>query len=342
MSAAGRLRNHSMSAHDRVVWSIVVSPKAQDMGPEAQHLGFSTRCFNKQLYGADPIAMAQKTTEQADAAALAGTLTTSQRAMVERHIPLVEHITTRVLSRLPASHERDDLVQTGLLGLIAAVQRFDPDAGTAFSTYAGRRIEGAIIDHLRRADWAPRSVRSLERRVRSVEEALPPTADRPERVAEALGVAPDDLARLRADLARARVDSLDRPVNDTDEVGTVGGTVASSNPEIEHLMEDKELAGYVRSAVDLLPERHRIVVMGYFFEDRSMTELGELLGVTQSRASQLKDEALRMMRGGLARSYDETEPVPASLKQATRRQRAFNEALSGPRPWHERLASDSA
>ena len=96
-------------------------------------------------------------------------LTDEQRETVLANVPLVEHIVNRIASNLPATHSRDDLVQTGILGLISATVRYDPEMGAAFSTYAGRRIEGAIIDLLRRADWAPRSVRSRERRLSAAE-----------------------------------------------------------------------------------------------------------------------------------------------------------------------------
>jgi RNA polymerase sigma factor for flagellar operon FliA len=97
-------------------------------------------------------------------------LTDEQRETVLANVPLVEHIVNRIAANLPASHSRDDLVQTGILGLIAATVRYDPSLGAAFSTFAGRRIEGAVIDLLRRADWAPRSVRAMERRLSAAEE----------------------------------------------------------------------------------------------------------------------------------------------------------------------------
>ncbi len=266
--------------------------------------------------------------------------------MVEQNIPLVEHIVNRVMSRLPATHDRDDLVQTGMMGLIGAVQRFDPSATNTFSTYAGRRIEGAIIDQLRRSDWAPRSVRALERQVRSAEDSVGPVEDRDRRVAEVLGMESTELNRLRNDVAKARLDSLDRPTGDQSNSPTIGGSITDSNQGLDERIQDKELVAYVRSAIHHLPERHRIVVAGYFFENRSMTELGDLLGVTQSRASQLKDEALKMMKAGLEHSYGDPTQSEANqpsntstvAKRPTKRQRTYNESLAAPRSWKDRIA----
>lgn len=258
--------------------------------------------------------------------------------MVEKNVPLVEHIVNRVMARLPSNHDRSDLVQTGTVGLITAVQRFDPEAGTTFSTFAGRRIEGAIIDQLRRTDWAPRSVRALERRIRAAEDDAGPRADRDRIVAEALGLDDREMTMVRQDVAKARVDSLDRPAGDQDDQSTIAATVADNVRPIDEALEEKELLGYLRSAIHLLPERHRVVVVGYFFDGRSMTELGELLGVTQSRASQLKDESLTMIRNGIEHSY-QNEPAPDAepAKAPSRRQQAFNDAMAAPRPWSERI-----
>lgn len=267
-----------------------------------------------------------------------GVLTDSQKETVVANLALVEHIVSRVAVALPASHCRDDLVQTGILGLISATARFDPDNGTAFSTFAGRRIEGAIIDMLRQTDWAPRSVRILERRMTGAGgvQSRPDTAT-VERLSRELGVTPQQIERLRADIDRARLDSLDRPVHADGTSVPLATTVFDASSGIEETVDSQEMIGYLRDGVALLPERHRVVVVGYFFEGRSMTELGALLGVTQSRASQLKDEAVKMLRSGLDEMYrDRERPSPGAVSN---RQRQFNEALATSRPWRDRIAA---
>ena len=267
-------------------------------------------------------------------------LTDEQREMVLANVPLVEHIVNRVAAGLPASHSRDDLVQTGILGLISATVRFDPEAGAAFSTYAGRRIEGAIIDLLRGNDWAPRSVRAAERKLNRAEEQVTssrtaidnsPTADE---LSRALGCSLAELQELRNDIAKARLDSLDRPVRSEDTTIPLAATVADHRRRADEQVDDQELIGYLRNGIALLPERHRMVVVGFFFEGRSVTEIGGLLGVTQSRASQLKDEALKMLREGLRQAYaDPGQVVDAAPTPLTERQRAYARAVADSQPW---------
>ena len=281
-------------------------------------------------------------------------LSTADRETVEKNIPLVEHIVNRLVARFPATHSRDDLVQAGMMGLIDATRRFDPEAGRAFSTFAGHRIEGEIIDMLRRDDWAPRSVRALERRVREAEHSITSrTGSEPSRQAlsKLLEVRPNQIDQSRRDLAQADIDSLDRPVSDAETSVPLSATVMSSMAPVHERLDNQEMLGYLRDAVKLLPERHRLVVVGFFFEGKSMTELGEILGVTQSRASQLKEEATRMMREGMLLQYEEqdlesgNEPMtaandgkgPGSAKRPTRRQRTFNDSLTNASTWKGRL-----
>jgi RNA polymerase sigma factor FliA len=264
-------------------------------------------------------------------------LTPQQRDVVERNLPLVEHIVKRLMARFPSSYDRDDLVQTGIMGLIEGSSRFDPTKGIAFSTFVGRRIEGAIIDQLRRDDWAPRSVRAGERRLEQAEAEL--TARRGTRPDErelgaSVGMDVHEVRRLRARIATASVDSLDRPLGRDDGAASLSETVAdTAGLGVEGELDERELRGYLRDALSLLPERHRLIVVGHFFEGRSMTELGELLGVTQSRASQLKEDALRLIRNAVRAQYLEQEETD----HRTRREQAYTESLRQAKPWRERI-----
>ncbi|MGB5757421.1 MAG: sigma-70 family RNA polymerase sigma factor [Acidimicrobiales bacterium] len=266
-------------------------------------------------------------------------LTDEQRAMVLANVPLVEHIVNRVSANLPASHSRDDLVQTGILGLITATIRFDRTKGTAFSTFAGRRIEGALIDMLRRADWAPRSVRSMERRLSTAEDHRSSLQSASvERLSRELGCDVEQIHRLRNDIAKARLDSLDRPVGSDDMSVPLSDTIVDRRDGAEEIVDQQELIGYLRDGVALLPERHRMVVVGYFFEGRSITDLGALLGVSQSRASQIKDEALKLLRSGIEGVYRDPGADP-STQQMSNRQRSYVESVAGSRSWRDRLAT---
>ena len=271
-------------------------------------------------------------------------LTDEQRATVMANVPLVEHIVNRVAANLPASHSREDLVQTGIMGLISATVRFDPSHGTAFSTFAGRRIEGAVIDLLRQADWAPRSVRAMERRLATAEDRRStPEPASVQRLSRELGCDPEQIHQLRNDIARARLDSLDRPVGGEDVAVPLSATIVDPEDGAEDIVDRQELLGYLRDGVALLPERHRVVVVGYYFEGRSVTDLAALLGVSQGRASQIKEEALRLLRAGLREAYRDTGtapggPAPPPGSPSARQQR-FVDAVAGARPWRDRLAS---
>lgn len=257
--------------------------------------------------------------------------------MVEKNIALVHHIVSRMTENFPAAVQRDDMVQAGLVGLIEATQRFDADRGFSFSTFAGRRIEGAVLDLLRRADWAPRSVRRNERQLHEMEAGMTaqlgrrPTA---EELGGAMGTDSSHVHNLRADVAKARLNPLvvRAKGDDNDSDVTDLDLAATDIPDTLDL-EHQELMGYLRDGIGLLPERHRIVVVGHFLEGKSMTELGELLGVTQSRASQLKSEALGMLKLGIDVNLDGAEPK----RSPTARQANFNEALGGASTWRERV-----
>ncbi len=260
--------------------------------------------------------------------------------MVLANVPLVEHIVNRVAINLPASHSRDDLVQTGILGLISATARFDPAMGAAFSTFAGRRIEGAIIDMLRRSDWAPRSVRSMERKLTSAEEKHGRYhTTNMAALSRELACDVKQLDQLRHDIAKARLDSLDRPTGAEDGPVPVSATVVDQGVGAEEIVDQQELIGYLRDGISLLPERHRVIVTGYYCEGRTSPERGELLGVTQSRASQIKDEAVKLLREGLREVYsDPATDHGETGENLSNRQRMFVESVANSRPWRDRLA----
>lgn len=268
-------------------------------------------------------------------------LTPEQQSMVEKNIALVHHIVSRMTENFPAAVQRDDMVQAGLVGLIEATQRFEAERGFSFSTFAGRRIEGAVLDLLRRADWAPRSVRRNERQLHETESGLTaqlgrrPTADE---LGSAMGTGVDHVHSLRADVAKARLNPLVvRSRADGDDAGTSDLDLPATNVPDTLDLEHQELMGYLRDGIALLPERHRVVIVGHFLEGRSMTELGELLGVTQSRASQLKSEALGMLKAGIDVNLDGVEPK----RNPTARQSSFNEALGTASTWRERVGEQT-
>lgn len=216
------------------------------------------------------------------------------RDLIQRNLPLVEHIVNRVSARFPRGVERDELVQAAMVGLIEAARRFDPRRGVAFSTFAGRRIEGSILDGMRASCWTPRTVRSHQREIATAELRLQDRLGRRANeleLADELGVSLDELAARRASVERGVVVSLDaeRPTRIVD-------TIIDTRPSTEDLIERREMRARVRACLGLLPDRHRYVVVGHLLEGRPMHELADQLGVTRSRASQLKSEAINLLR----------------------------------------------
>ena len=237
-------------------------------------------------------------------------LTPAERdQMVVDHMALVGHIVRETMSRVPAHVSRDDLHSAGLAALVKAGHSFEPERGIPFVRYAASRIRGAILDELRSVDWASRSVR---RRGRELDEART-------RLAGTLGRAPEN-AEVAADLGLsvAEVDSNDEDVARANVLSLQGaGTetsfaelLASSDPTPEEMVEHRERLEYLHDAIEELPHRLRRVVQGYFLAEQPMAELAAELGVSESRISQMRAEALVLLRDAL-NSALAPELVPA-------------------------------
>jgi RNA polymerase sigma factor for flagellar operon FliA len=271
-------------------------------------------------------------------------LTNEGRRLVEEHLPLVRHIVFQVAVRFPRHVDRDELATAGAVGLVEAARRYEGERGVPFERFAARRIRGAILDAVRAADWAPRSVRSLARRLESAEQELASRLGRvPSRTetAELLGVTSAELDRLHDRMARSVILALDHEVADADEDLTLLDVLSDDRTvEPPEELEVRELHSYLRAAVALLPDRHRTVIAGYFLEGRTSLELAEALGVTESRISQLRSEALTMMRDGIEAQY-EVEPdadvvVPAG--RAARRKASYADAIGTSDSFGDRIS----
>jgi RNA polymerase sigma factor FliA len=243
--------------------------------------------------------------------------------LVRRHLPLVGHLVREMLGRLPAHVSREDLISAGMAALAGAAKNFDPTRGTPFGSFASARIRGALLDELRGLDWASRSVRSRARRVDAAQQELtgrlgrmPTTAE----LADALGLSVDELKSIDGDVQRAVVLSLQ---------GFTAGSAEDLVPERaagpEELLIHRERIGYLHHAIEALPDRLKRVVTAYFFDERPMLEIAEELGVTESRVSQLRGEALTLLRDGM-NSHLDPELIPDSNRPdgcVTRRREAY-------------------
>jgi RNA polymerase sigma factor for flagellar operon FliA len=242
------------------------------------------------------------------------------------HVPLVHFEVRSIGSRLPGHVYTDDLVSAGMAALAAAARSFDPSLGVPFGRYAVRRIRGALLDELRSADWATRSLRSKVRRRDAVHDELaadlgrrPSTGE----VADALGVSVADVERLDADLHSSVVLRLDVIMDNSGDGRGLDSLLPSSSATPEATLLARERRAYLRDAIEVLPERLRVVVRGCFFEDRPMRELAAELGVTESRISQMRAEALKMLRDGLnSQLSPELVDVPVNAGGAVARRKA--------------------
>ncbi len=268
--------------------------------------------------------------------------------LIEEHLPLVKHIVFQVAVHFPRHVDRDELARAGALGLVEAARRYDESRGVPFDRFAAQRIRGAILDTVRAADWAPRSVRTLARKLEGVEQRLATELGRvpvASEMAEALGMTPQELNRLQDRLFRSVVLALEHEVSDDTDEDLTLVDVLTDRGAVEPLeeLETRELHAYLRDAVELLPERQRLVVVGYFLEGRTSQELARFLGVTESRVSQLRSEALAMLKEGIEAQYA-GKPAGADQVQGrvARRKAGYASAIAEASPWRNRLTSAGA
>ena len=261
---------------------------------------------------------------------------------IEHHLPLVRHIVFQVAGHFPRHVDREELARAGALGLVEAARRFDDARGVPFDRFAARRIRGAILDAVRAADWAPRSVRNLARRLEQVEQHLATELGRVpsfEEMATALGISRAELSHLQDRMFRSVVLALEHEVTgDIDEDLTLVDVLRDCRErEPAEELEHRELRALVRDAVLLLPERHRLVIIGYFLEDATSQALASFLGVTESRVSQLRSEALVMLREGIEAQFDRVAEVETAQGRVERRKARYAVAIRDASSWRTRL-----
>ncbi len=269
-------------------------------------------------------------------------------ARIEAYLPLVRHIVFQVAVHYPRHVDREDLVRAGALGLVEAARRYDGARGVPFERFAAQRIRGAILDAVRAADWAPRSVRMLARRLERAEADLAARLGRVPRLSELaaeVGVDPAELAQLQHRLFRSVVLALEHEVMrsgsaEDEELTLVDVLQDRSTREPSEELEFRELRAYVRDAVDLLPDRHRWVIVGYFLTGRSSQELAIDLAVTESRVSQLRTEALEMLRDGIEAQYRAPAGAPVRGRVARRKAR-YAEAIGSASAWRHRVSAET-
>ncbi|MDX6516620.1 MAG: polymerase sigma factor FliA [Gaiellaceae bacterium] len=227
--------------------------------------------------------------------------------LILTYAPLVKYVAGRLGSGLPAHVDEGDLVSYGLLGLISAIERYDPDRDVKFETYAISRIKGSIIDELRQMDWVPRSVRA---RARDIERAITELeakigrAPSEEEIAKKLGVSQEDLQDSLLEISRTSIAALDElwTVNSSggDQVALIDTIEDTQGPEPQTALAATETREALGEAIARLPEREKLVVTLYYYEELTLREIGEVLGVTESRVSQLHTKAILRLKARLS------------------------------------------
>jgi len=240
--------------------------------------------------------------------------TLEKERLVSQYAPLVKRLAYHLMARLPASVQVDDLVQNGMLGLLDALGRFEDGMGAQFETYAVQRVRGAMLDGLRENDWLPRGARKEMRRVEAVllklehEHGRPPSEGE---LAEALGMTLADYQHLLLearghqliyleDLAGEDEDFLDRHAE-------------GSAPDPLAVLEENDMRAALATAISQLPEREKLMMALYYEQDLNLREIGEVMGVTESRVCQLHSQAVARLRTAVAGS-DKSPLAPAKRR----------------------------
>jgi RNA polymerase sigma factor for flagellar operon FliA len=226
--------------------------------------------------------------------------------LVMTYAPLVKYIVFKKVRELPARCEVEDFISCGLEALIASIDRFDPAKGATLEQFAWTRIHGAVLDELRRQDWAPRSLRRWERDIaRAREQFSVMHGRRPtrEELAEALSISVQSLRNKEDDIAFSDVTSLNSLVASDEETGveridTIAADDERSNPE--HLTSVRQAKESFRAAFDTLPQRERQVAVLLYVNNLTLREIGNVLGVTESRVSQIHSELKKKLRRALS------------------------------------------
>lgn len=221
---------------------------------------------------------------------------------VEEHAFLVKRIAQHMIARMPASVQLDDLVQAGMIGLLEAAQKFDGGKGASFETYAGIRIRGAIVDEMRRGDWVPRSVHRNSRRINQaigkVESRTGRDATDAEIAAE-MEVPLEEYHAMASDSASGRLFSLEQAVEDNEDAFSENAVSAPLQAPA-HTVQRQRMQQALSEAIDGLPEREKMVLSLYYEEEMNLKEIGLVLGVSESRISQIHSQATLRLKKKMA------------------------------------------
>lgn len=263
--------------------------------------------------------------------------------LVSDHLYLIQHIVHQLAVRYPRHVDRQELWSAGALGLVEAARRYDPASEVPFRHFARRRIRGAVIDSTRSRDWVSRSVRRNDRELQQAGHQFEQEHQREATdadLAELLGVDTDEVARRRADVERGTLLQLDRHAagTDGDQVLSLADAVPTTAVDglPEERLEQRDLIGTLRTAMERLPEPQRTVVERYYLEDALLRDIADSLGVTEARVSQIRAEAIHAMQEAMG-SVDFLVPAVPASAPGRRRRAAYVAAVTENSTWRQRL-----
>ena len=231
----------------------------------------------------------------------------ARQSLVEHYARLVKYVAGRMSIGLPHYVDHNDLVSAGLLGLIQAIDNYDPERGNKFETYAIPRIRGAILDELRSQDWFPRSLRRKARQLEEAYNTLEADLGRvatDEEVANHLGVSRKELLEMVDEVAVATIVSLDADTSDDQDSSTSLGDYLpdTSTPDVETVVSEGEMRRLIAGSLEELSDREQQVLVLYYYEELTLKEIGEILDVTESRVCQIHTKAILRLRGKIQRN----------------------------------------
>jgi RNA polymerase sigma factor FliA len=232
--------------------------------------------------------------------AQANTSNQAKSDLVTQHAVLVKRIAYHLIARLPHTVDVEDLIQAGMIGLLDASQHYDANQGASFETYAGIRVRGSMLDEIRRNDWAPRSVHRKAREIAEVIQQIEQEKGRnaqDNEVAKALNISIEEYHQQLYDSSGHHVFSLD-DFNDSDQIHAHPISDNQSEPEQETQVSDFQAA--LVNAIKILPERERLMMSLYYNDELNLKEIGEVLGVSESRVSQIHSQTIIRLRSKLS------------------------------------------
>lgn len=252
--------------------------------------------------------------------------------LIESHLCLVGKVVASTAANYPSHADRAELAQAGALGLVECAYRYEPERGVPFERWAALRIRGAIVDSLRAADFAPRSLRAAARDLEAHRDNLQADLGRPptrQELAQCMGMSVRELNNVQDGVHRALVLSLDAPAGEEDGNSvTLADNIADvfDTDPLDALTE-RETTVFLHDAIAALPERLRAVVVAYFLDGRNSADIADELNVTESRVSQMRSEAVALLRAAMAHHISGRDDVAGGGREAT-----FVAAVAATRP----------